>query len=176
MDFNNVKFNRLVHYICNKCHDPTTLGATKLNKILLCSDRYAYFWSGTPITGERYIKRQFGPVPAHILETLDELVSQEALIIRESYYGGYPKREFITLNAPDLSIFSAQEISTVDSMIKAICDNHTAQSISDLTHDKIWELADIGEEIPYETVFVSSLGEINEDDMEWAKRELEDAA
>ena len=32
------KFDALVHYICARCEDPTSLGATKLNKIMWYSD------------------------------------------------------------------------------------------------------------------------------------------
>ena len=33
-----------------------------------------------------------------------------------------------------------------------ICSRYTAKSISEKTHDIIWKLADIGEEIPYYAV------------------------
>jgi hypothetical protein len=64
----------------------------------------------------------------------------------------------------------------IDDILEIICTEHTAQSISDTTHDKIWELAEIGEEIPYYTIFASKLGEINEDDIKWAKNVLLKAA
>jgi hypothetical protein len=62
MKFNNKKFSNLVHYICYKCDDPSQLGATKLNKILWYCDMFSYRWNSESMTGENYIKRQFGPV------------------------------------------------------------------------------------------------------------------
>jgi len=169
MKFNSKKFSNLVHYICYKCDDPSQLGATKLNKILWYCDMFSYRWDSKPMTGENYIKRQFGPVPSHILTILDELVSDSKIIVREKDYFGKTKREFIALQKPNLSLFTSDEISMIDDILDIICTKHTAQSISDTTHDKIWELAEIGEEIPYCTIFASKLGEINEDDMKWAE-------
>ena len=50
--------------------------------------------------------------------------------------------------------------------------NHTATSISEETHDLIWSLAQMGEEIPYETVFASRTSEIDETDVAWIRDEL----
>jgi hypothetical protein len=50
-----------------------------------------------------------------------------------------------------------------------MCQKHTASSMSELSHDIIWEAAEIGEEIPLYTYFASRFGEINEEDIQWAK-------
>ena len=64
------KLKALIHYICYQCHDPSVLGATNLNKILWYSDVIAFARAGASITGETYVKQQFGPVPRHILGIL----------------------------------------------------------------------------------------------------------
>jgi len=173
MLFEKEKFKRLVHYICAKCVDPSTLGAVKLNKALWAADFSAYLQWGEPITGASYVKRQFGPVPNAILSALRELELERALSIREADFFGYDKREFFALTKPDLAVFSAREISLVDQVIAYVCGEHTAKSISKLSHDDIWELAAIGEEIPYYTVF-SRPAEITETDIEWAKMKIEE--
>ncbi len=176
MSFNREKFKSLVHYIAHKS-DPAKLGKTKLNKILWYSDIVAYLQTGEAITGETYKKRQFGPVSHHILGILDELESESKIVIRSiELFGGYAKKEFISLIRPSLEGFSAEEISIVDSLLEIICENHTATSISEASHDRIWELAEIGETIPYNTVFAAHLDEIDEDDIEWAHEVLGSAA
>lgn len=165
------KLKKLTHYICDRCNDPTTLGATKLNKILWYSDRLAFLWLGKPITNETYIKKQFGPVPKHI----DEVVSfleDEGDLVEKWVRDIYPRREYISLKEPDISVFSAEEISLVDGLIDKICNHHTATSISNASHGKIWELASIGEDIPHATIFADELGDIDEHDIDWAQREL----
>ncbi len=162
------KLKELIHYICHRCEDPTKLGAIKLNKVLWFSDVWAYMVFGSSITGDSYIKRQHGPVPKNVLSAIVELEQEQKMISRCANFHGYNKKEFFSLMRPDLSSFNANEISFVDEAIDFVCDGHTAKSISDKTHDEIWELAEIGEEIPLYTVFASRLGEINETDVAWA--------
>ena len=147
--FDRKKFKSLVHYVCWKCQDPTKLGATKLNKVLWFADVESFVAAGQPLTGAKYVKQQFGPVPAPILPTLRALEHEAKIAIREVEYFGRPKREFFALEKPDLTMFTADEISLVDQIIEIICDHHTAGSISEATHDAIWQIAAIGEEIPY---------------------------
>ena len=170
MKFNKEKFKTLVHYICARCIDPTKLGATKLNKILWYSDITSYRFYGKSITGEIYKKHQFGPVPEHITSVIQELEKDKYIIIREGTFYSRSKKDYISLKNPDISNFTSKEISLIDEFIYTICNDHTAKSISQLTHNEIWELADIGEEIPYYAIWASSLGAVNADDIQWAKK------
>ena len=170
--FERDKFKTLVHYICAQSHDPSVLGATKLNKVLWYSDVLSYLRTGTTITNETYIKQQFGPVPKHILPVMEELESEGAIAVRDVEYYGYPKREFVALNEPDISTFTPNEISIVDKILDVVCHKHTATSISMASHDAVWKLAEIGEEIPLYAVLASKLGEITESDVAWAKEKL----
>jgi hypothetical protein len=172
------KLKTLVHYICDRAPNPRRLGATKLNKILFFSDMEAYLTLGQPITGEIYIKHQYGPVSKHLEEILEALEGDRAIAI--AHASGYhvvtgepfTQKLFVALYRPSLDDFSAEEISIVDEMIRIICTRHTARSISDVSHNIIWESAEIGEEIPYYTAFVHTLGEITPADVDWAKGEI----
>jgi Protein of unknown function (DUF4065) len=170
MEINLAKFKSLVHYICWRCADPTKLGAVKLNKVLWRADFKAYLELGESVTGATYVKRQYGPVPS-ILPTLRQLEDEGKLSIREVEYYEKGKKEFFALTRPGLSSFTADEISLIDEAIEYVAEKHTARSISEESHDRIWELARIGEEIPYYTVF-SKPAEITEDDIEWAKTKI----
>lgn len=165
------KFEALVHYICWRCQDPTRLGATKLNKILWFTDATAFVNWGEPITEAVYIKRQFGPVPRQILPTLTRLERDGKLAIRETSYLGVPKREFFTLKPADISGFTAEQISLADYVIDTICEDHTAASISELSHDAVWDLAEIGEEIPLYAVLAAKASEITQESIAWARGE-----
>lgn len=166
--FDNAKFTELVHYVCHKS-DREKLGAVKLNKILWFSDIFNFLSWGKSITGESYIKRQRGPVPRHVLTALDKLKNEGAINMSERNVYGYTQREFISLKTPNIDMFAPHEISLIDEVIDTITNGHTATSISELTHDEIWEMAEIGESIPYEAVMVANLGEIDEHDIAWAK-------
>jgi hypothetical protein len=168
MEFNRDKFKALVLYICAAVEDRDQLGLTKLNKILWYSDAIAYLKWREPITGETYDKRQFGPMPRDIYTVIEELEAAKVLAVSVSDHFGYKKKEFIPLIEAKTDMFSADQIALVDDIIQAICDGHTAKSISKLSHDEIWKMAKIGEELPYEAVLVSRLGELDGADMAWA--------
>jgi hypothetical protein len=172
MNFDREKFTALVHYVCHKADDPTVLGAVKLNKVLWYSDVVHYTVTGESITGETYVKRQRGPVPRHVMQAIDALVSVGKVARGKVDHYGFMKNEYISLREPDLSLFSPDEIARVDESFEHVCLNHTARSISEETHGVIWQLAEIGEEMPYSTVFASVDGEVDENDVAWAQQRI----
>jgi hypothetical protein len=167
------KFDALVHYVCAKCDDPSALGATKLNKVLWYADVLAYLGTGKSITGATYVKRQFGPVPKDIMAARARLTAAGAIVERSALVGAYEQKQMVALARPDVSLFTAEEISVVDDVIDHVCRRHTARSISNLTHDHIWEAAAIGEVIPLSAMHASFIGEVDEDDVAWAKKEMD---
>lgn len=163
------KFKRLVHYVCDLCDDPTKLGATKLNKALWYSDTFAYRLLGKTISGEvAYVKRQYGPVPKRILQALRELEDEGILHVRESEYFGRPKREYQVLEDPNPSKFSEIEREIIKQVVAVVCNDFTAASISDLSHDEIWDAAEIGEEIPVHAVLAAKAAPVTKSDEKWA--------
>lgn len=172
MKLNFEKFKAVVHYVCNKATDPSCLGSVKLNKVLWYSDSIAYLVHGGPITGETYVKRQHGPVPRHILSAVNSLVEENKIRRGKVDHFGFMKNEYIAIEDPDLSLLSASDVAQIDEAFEHVGLRHTATSISLETHGVIWNLASMGEEIPYETVFASTVGEIDENDIAWAQEQL----
>lgn len=167
------KLKALVHYVCHIAPDSRKLGATKLNKILFYSDTNAYLERGKPITGETYIKHQYGPISRHVNKALQDLESERAIRIAENTgrYGfeTYTIKFYASLRAPSIDCFAPEEINIVDDVVRVICNEHSARSISEASHDIVWKNAEIGEEIPYYTAFAHTLREIEADDIEWAR-------
>lgn len=168
------RFKALVHYVCERCSDPTKLGATKLNKVLWYADTFAFRINGKPVTRDSasYVKRQFGPVPRHVLKALDELERGGIIKIREVAFFGKKKREFVSIEDADPSIFSKSEREIIDAVVDQVCDGHTAASISDLSHDAIWEAADLGEEIPLYAVLAGKADPPTKEDYQWAMKAI----
>lgn len=165
------KLNTAVHYVISRCQ-PDELGATKLNKILWYSDIAYYERTGSSITGDEYVKRQFGPVPKHTLTALRELEESSSVVSREINFFGNTKREFWSLREPDISNFDPNSIAIIDQMIDWICTEHTAQTISEETHDLLWESAEMGDVIPFGAALAFRSAEVTEDDLSWARAEL----
>lgn len=171
--FDKRKYKALVHYICSKCLDPSKLGATKLHKILWLSDVLAYLNFNKPITNETYIKKDFGPFSSHLNNVIKELEQEKRLFVREIFWAeNKKKKEFIAAGEIDKKLFSADELKLVNDIQEYICEDHTAGSISDLTHDDIWKMAELEKQIPYEAILVSSLDRVTKEDLEWAQEEL----
>lgn len=148
--------------------NPSRLSATKLNKILWYSDVTLYKKRGQAITDSKYIKQPHGPVSRSLKPVLNDL-HRDAIVVQQKklWHKGY-QTMFFSTQEPNLGCFTAEEISTVDNFIDEICYKHTATSISKMSHDLVWELHELGEEMPLRHTHVMQLGEITSDDIEWA--------
>ena len=161
------KFQWLMHYIIHECSDqPGQLGAVRLNKALWYADVIAFKMNGVSITGETYLKRQYGPVPKHILRTLETLAKQDAIAIVEPEYK-FDTRKFIALSAPPSEALSDDERYIASAVLKAVL-GHNANAISEMSHDVIWQAAIEGEEIPLCATLAAQPGEITEAVVDWA--------
>ena len=172
MSLNRNKLKELILLICRECRDPEKLGAVKLQKILWYSDGRSFTMTGEPITGETYIKGQFGPVSPHVNALVRELEAEGKLTVRDVEYKGYPKKEYIARADADKSLFSEGELNLIKENIRNICEDHTASSISERSHNFVWEAAAMNEPIPYEALWAArGAGWVPEDIMEWAKEQ-----
>jgi hypothetical protein len=170
MQFDREKFKRLVHYVIWKAGKRDWFGAVKLNKVLWFADARAYSLTGKSITGETYIREKWGPVPKHMMPVRSELESEAAISITKE---GRLTR-FVALLPPDTSLFSVDEMNSVDYWIDHIDRDHTAGTISEKTHDEAWEMAELGEELPLYAYRVVRIKEPDEDDLRRLKERAEE--
>jgi uncharacterized phage-associated protein len=170
--FQREKFKALVHYICWRTQDnPARLGATKLNKILWYAETGNFLKTGKPLTGARYVKRQHGPVPACIPAIVNELVEEQKIFVRPATQQ-FDTTLYISLQEPGIDRnFSASDIGNIDRIIDAVCDAHTASSISRKTHNEPWHLAELGEDLPLFTSLALP-AEITEAHAKWADERI----
>lgn len=169
----NEKYKSAVHYIIDSCKNPLTLGSIKLNKILFYSDGEIFLREKKSITNDIYIKRQFGPVPKNIINILKELEKEGKIAISKKKYDSYNHTVFFSLEDVDLNCLNAQEVDVLNAYRETICNDYTAKKISEETHNEIWEIAAIGEEIPLYTIYAANLGEINEIDIECIEKAID---
>jgi hypothetical protein len=163
----------LAHYVIWKC-DPAELGATKLNKILWFADLEHYRRTGRSITGATaYTKLQHGPVPKGIMRALAALTTEHKIAQSTENHYGFPKTMFLALMRPDFSPFTADEIATVDMIAELICRDHTAVSISRLSHDALWEETEVGSDMTIGAGAVVA-GEATAEDLAWARQAFAD--
>ena len=151
------RFRELILYVCQKCATDPKFGATKLNKILYFSDFLAYAELEEPITGFEYQRLPNGPAPRRMIPIRDQMIKKGDLGSQVvPLKGGRTQHRLVNLRVPDLSVFTAEQISLADRVIAELWDLD-AEAVSDLSHRIMgWKFADVNETIPYETVFISS--------------------
>ena len=163
----NAKFKALVHFLIAECRQkPERLGSIRLNKVLWFTDMFAYQMNGASVTGETYIKREKGPVPSTILAILEELESEGAIEIQEPRWK-FDSRRFICQSVPDMQLLGQEECELARDILSQVCDN-SANAISEMTHDRVWEAACEGEKIPLYATLVAGKAELTDDVRVWA--------
>lgn len=168
------KLVEAIHYICDKAADePEKLDQIKLNKILWYSDAQAYMSSGLAITGERYIKKPFGPVARRNRTAVEDLEKRGMLRRGRSASGsGSWNTHFDVIENYVPTGLTDDERNVIDEVYSVIVDGHTSMSISERSHGGIWMLANNGEDLPLFTVFAEELGEVSDEHMALAREGL----
>ena len=171
MQFDRAKLKTVILYTCSKC-EPSKLGAVKLHKVLYFADMLHYAFIGTPITGATYRKRPFGPTCDNLLPTLRELKNEGGIEIRKSEYFGYQKKEYIARHDPEIERLSDEALALLNDVIDFVCNNNTAKTISEYSHNRAWEMAEFGDVLQYHSVFHLFPTQVSQEAMEWASGEV----
>jgi hypothetical protein len=161
------KLEEAIHYVCSTCTAADRLGAVKLNKILFYADMLNYATKGVSITGATYVKRQRGPVPKQVLPAIGNLQRAGRLNCQNVSVFDMVRRQFDALGDTNIAVFTPDEIDRLNMMIRFVCDQ-TAEEISNLTHTIVWDAAELGEELPYETFLVSYVDDLTEERIDQA--------
>ncbi|MCX6008832.1 MAG: Panacea domain-containing protein [Chloroflexi bacterium] len=152
--FDEKKFKELVLYVADKCSDDPDYGALKLNKIFFYADFIAYGQSGKPITGSPYFRLPKGPAPRCMMPIREAMESDGDIAIHKKVRFGHPQHRVVPLREADLTEFTAQEIAIVDEVIEGACGASGTDLALMSHHETGVKLANLKEDIPYETVFI----------------------
>lgn len=151
---NRERMRELMLFIADHCWDDANFGFTKLNKILYYCDFMAFAKLGKPITGMPYNKLQFGPVPTASEITREEMRRDEDIAISQEGSVTFHRSRIVPLRGARLDLFSGPEVALVDSVVESF-DGANAKQLSELSHNRAWQSATWGEQLPYESIFVS---------------------
>jgi len=171
-NFDESKFDDLVHYIICRCPDLDKLGSVKLQKILWKSDTEHYVLKGEPITGARYVRQPYGPATTELKAAKQRLKDRGSIDFwRDAKFAGdYRKDAYKALEPKPDSFLTHDQRKIVDHWIHVICLEHTANSISEETHGLAWEIAKNGEELPMEAALVERAREPEGEELERVKK------
>lgn len=162
------RLSAAMHYVIAR-NPPSSLGATKLNKVLWFADCEMFRRHGRSITGEEaYVRKPNGPCSVRFESTLSALKAQG--VVHEEQvptFIGHPRRELHAATAPDPTVFSGEEIDILTEVAKEI-RRLTAQEASDLSHDDLWSETEPNSLMPVAAGAVKVCA-LSSDDMDWAR-------
>ena len=152
-EMNVSKFKNILLYILEKCAGKPNVGETVLYKLLYFSDFNYYEMYEEHLSGARYRKLPYGPVPKRFETIVNSMIEKEELRkIKTEYYDKIQIR-YIPLTKPDLTKLKASETEVIDRVIEQMSD-WSAATISNYSHnDMPWKASKEGEEISYELAF-----------------------
>jgi len=163
--FQAAKFKELLLYLAQRSAGDPLFGATKLNKLLFYCDFLAYGQLGRSVTGARYQRLKHGPAPRQLVPIQRELEAEGAMSVQVRQFFNQVQKRPVAMRPPNLGLFSGEEIALVD-MLLEVLRHYSASEVSALSHlEAGWQLVDDGEDIPYESVFLSPPG-LTEDDVD----------
>ncbi len=160
--FDAEKFTQLFLYILQKCGSRPNVGETVLYKMTYFCDFDYFELYETPLTGMKYKKMQFGPIPDQALfgPVIKEMC-QKGLVERVSrpYLNDTIQTRYLNFVEADLSVFGVDAdkmIKVVDAVIERL-SGMSARQIEDHSHrDYPWQIHEFDQEIDYGTVFFRS--------------------
>lgn len=173
--FDGEKLAELILYVVNAVEDPSKLGAVKLHKVLYFSDLIYFIQTGGSITGASYIRMPQGPWCESGEAKIYGLKGASRLVERKVPYFGYTQRRFFALDDARVDgRFKATEISLIDSVVGAVCFDHSAASISAATHTDLWKYFDDREPLPLDRAIPAKFLEPDDDTVEAVISDLDE--
>jgi hypothetical protein len=155
------RLGELMLFVAKRCENDPTFGATKLNKILFFADFSSFLKTGKSVTGAVYMRQDKGPVPRRLVPAREELLDQRRAVVQQNQlWNGMVQNRLIALDQANLTVFSKDELQQVDAVIENL-HGKTAAEVSQLSHEEClaWEIAEDGEDIPYEAAFLLPIRE-----------------
>lgn len=147
------KFKNVLLYILERCAGKPNIGETVLNKLLYFCDFNFYELYEEHLTGARYKKLPYGPVPQKLDSIINQMIEKGLLKRIKTEYHGFPQTRYMPLEKADLQQLSAAEKTVIDNVIQQMSDWNAA-TISEYSHlDKPWKATSEGDFISYNLVF-----------------------
>jgi hypothetical protein len=145
------KFAELILYVAGRLQNDRAGGATKLNKVLFFAEFTHLRRHGAVISGCEFQKLDHGPAPRQLLPVRSRLIAEGAAELVADDFLGRPQHRLVPKRTPNLDVFTALELETVDDVLNQLA-GLTSRQVSDLSHEEPgWALTAVGDTIPYAT-------------------------
>jgi Predicted transcriptional regulators len=151
------KFKNVLLYILEHCAGKPNIGETVLNKLLYFCDFNFYELYEEHLTGARYKKLPYGPVPQKLDSIINQMIEEGKLKRIKAEYHGFLQTRYLPLEKAELMQLSAAEKTVIDNVIQQMSD-WSANKISEYSHkDMPWLATNDSEYISYNLAFYREL-------------------
>ena len=144
---NNEKFEQMYFYILRHFNEGVT--KTKLAKLLYLADFSFFYENLFPMSGVRYVRREYGPVADIFFELTDDLYEKGKINIVPLDYALMVKPTTIEQK---YSLLSDEEKGLLDRICGFWREKRTAEVVNFTREQKPWKLCRDGEYIPYSLI------------------------
>lgn len=147
------KFKNVLLYILEKCAGKPNVGETVLYKLLYFADFNYYELYEEHLTGAKYRKLPYGPVPQKVDAIINQMIATGQIQRFKTDYYGLQQTRYLPLTKANLTELKASEKEVIDRVIEQMSD-WSASAISNYSHkDMPWLATKEGDEINYELAF-----------------------
>jgi hypothetical protein len=92
---------------------------------------------------------------------------------QEGHLSAQALQDYLTRGAPDPSLLTEAEKKILDDAILDVMLDAAANSVGETSHVKLWEIAQVGEPLPYQQQLVTRFRPLTDEDQQWIQSELE---
>jgi transcriptional regulator with XRE-family HTH domain len=144
---NNEKFKQMYFYILRHFRDG--IPKTKLAKLLYLADFSHFYDKLAPMSGVRYVRREYGPVADIFFELTDDLYDRGKINIKPLDYA-------LMINSTTIEqedgLLSDEEKKLMDKICNFWKDRRTSEIVNFTHEQKPWKMCQDGEYIPYSLI------------------------
>lgn len=154
MYFLDNKFKSILHFIINKY----PLAEKEILFVILYFIDFNYFEANEkPLTGEIYIKKDFGVIPTHFEIAIFELIQEKKVAEFEKRKINSYSYSYKSIGKVDLYCLNQKEIMIAKEVCNKFLNYKKREVIRYLKGDMPWILSEIGNKLDYFDVFYRDL-------------------
>lgn len=148
------KLKLIMRYFCtytNKCY----LGKTKLMKLFYFLDFNHIKKYGSPVTYDKYIKMDYGPIPSTIMNLVNSVQDENSFLSDTIYIEKKENQSIQRIKCykpfidDDKKYFSETELKILERIVKKYKDSKKEIIMNDSHKEAPWKCTKFLQEIPY---------------------------
>lgn len=150
-----LRLRQMILDVSERCRTAARFGRVKLNKVIWKADFDAFAMRRVPVTGRAYQRLKWGPAAIETQPLYSEMLQDGLIHVEKVDLGdGFVEQRTIADISPELTLFSADDLSYVDVAIRYYWEK-TGREASDDLHGVAWRTREDGDPMPYELALLS---------------------